>query len=176
MADTWASLAKLALEQHRYLIGAAVVGSVAFFAKKYGLIDDLSPLYYYFAVGAGLFAIVVLVATVAEASLKRLSTFTKNIKAKRTRAAFAVKNVLTAGDHDKHILLFYKERNQRRFRAVGANGHFSGMVQQALLDRDSADQTAFVQHFVIPDVIWRLMDNPPAGWDPKSRIAAAPWE
>jgi hypothetical protein len=176
MADSWLTLLKLVLQQQRYLWAALVLGASAILAKRYGVADDL-PLYrLYPAAGAGLFAVVLLVATLAVSLRTLVAKRLEKSKMLSRRARFGADNFRLAGSHDKRILLYYKERDQQRFRVVETHAHFEGMVAQGLLDRDNLTDGGFVRHYRIPDVIWRLLDDPPKGWRPDRLLTGVNWE
>jgi hypothetical protein len=167
MSDTWAGLLKVVLDSRRMWAAAfafLLLGAITLAAKRYGFIDDIPPSFFYTAVGLGTLAGLFVLTTGAQNLIVYVG---KRWDAKQKRSQkdeFACKNFLLAGPYDRTILLYYKHRNMQRFRVVGNNDHLSGMARQALLDYDSFDAGSHVQHYRIPEVIWKLLDDPPPGW------------
>ena len=50
------------------------------------------------------------------------------------------------------------------------------MVRQGLLDNDSLDRNAVMQHYMIPDTVWDLLDDPPKGWADDVAAGEVSWE
>jgi hypothetical protein len=95
--------------------------------------------------------------------------------AEQNRRKYAVRNFHSADKFEKGVLLFYKNRDQQRFKARGNVQGLQEMVREGLLDNDSLDKRAIMQHYVIPDAIWQMLDDPPRGWT-ESAAAEVTWE
>jgi hypothetical protein len=80
------------------------------------------------------------------------------------RRVYAARNFHAADKFQKGVLLFYKGRDQQRFKARGDMPALQEMVREGLLDNDSLDRHAAMQHYMIPDTVWQLLDDPPQGW------------
>ncbi len=81
-----------------------------------------------------------------------------------TRRKYAARNFPSADKFEKGVLIYYKGRDQQRFKARGNVLGLQEMVREGLLDNDSLDKRAVMQHYVIPDTVWNLLDAQPAGW------------
>ncbi len=92
------------------------------------------------------------------------------------RRIYAARNFHTAGKFEKGVLLYYKGRDQQRFKARGDVQGLQDMVREGLLDNDSLDKHAAMQHYQIPDTVWQLLDDTPKGWSDGISIAQADWE
>ncbi len=84
--------------------------------------------------------------------------------AEHNRRIYAARNFHSADSFQKGVLLFYKHRDQQRFKARGDVQGLQEMVREGLLDNDSLDQRAVMQHYMIPDTVWQLLDDVPEGW------------
>jgi hypothetical protein len=180
VSDTWAGLLKVVLDSRRMWAAAfafLLSGVIAVAAKRYGFIDDVPPTLFYALVGLGLISGVFILTTGAQNLTDYVGARLAAARGQRWQHEFARKNFLLTGSRDREILLHYKGRNLQRFRARGGGEHLKGMVRQALLENDSFDLGAYVQHYRIPDVIWRLLDDPPPGWaDNVEEIEPPEWE
>ena len=141
-----------------------LLGAVTLAARRYGFIDDIPPSFFYAAVGLGVLAGLFILTTAAQNLLAYGEQRWAARQKRSQKDEFALKNFLLASPYDRTILLYYKRRNMQRFRVVDHHQHLSGMARQALLDYDSFDAGASVQHYRIPDTIWELLDDPPPGW------------
>jgi hypothetical protein len=81
-----------------------------------------------------------------------------------SRRKYAQRNFQSADKLEKGVLLYYKGRDQQRFKARGNVQALQEMVREGLLDNDSLDKRAIMQHYVIPDTVWQLLEDAPAGW------------
>jgi hypothetical protein len=79
------------------------------------------------------------------------------------RRKYAARNFLAADTFEKGVLMHCKRRDQQRFKARDVQG-LHEMVREGLLDNDSLDRRAVMQHYMIPDTVWGLLDDPPKGW------------
>jgi len=93
----------------------------------------------------------------------------------QTRRKYAARNFHSADKFEKGVLLFYKRRAQQRFKARGNVQGLQEMVREGLLDNDSLDKRAIMQHYVIPDTVWQMLDDPPKGWS-EGAAAEVTWE
>jgi hypothetical protein len=93
-----------------------------------------------------------------------------------TRRVYAARNFQAADKFEKGVLLYYKRRDQQRFKARGDMQGLQEMVREGLLDNDSLDKRAVMQHYVIPDAVWSLLDAPPKGWAEGVSAGDASWE
>jgi hypothetical protein len=173
-------LLKVLLESVRLwaaAVAVTILGAITFAAKRYGFIDDIPPGYYYLAVGlgllCGLFALMTLVQSLSALVRARWAARRK----RKRREELAHKNLLEASGFERAVLLYYKRENRRRFRISGGqySTAFASMAQSALIDEDG--RGLFDRYYRIPDVIWKMLDNPPAGWAAGAlRIADRAWE
>ncbi len=92
-----------------------------------------------------------------------------------SRRKYAVRNFQSADKFEKGVLIYYKGRDQQRFKARGNVQGLQEMVREGLLDNDSLDRRAIMQHYVIPDAVWDLLDNQPKGWS-EDAAAEVTWE
>jgi hypothetical protein len=92
------------------------------------------------------------------------------------RRIYAARNFQSADKFEKGVLLFYKRRDQQRFKARGDVQGLQEMVREGLLDNDSLDKRSVMQHYVIPDAVWSLLDTPPKGWAEGVAVTEANWE
>jgi len=92
------------------------------------------------------------------------------------RRVYAARNFHAADKFEKGVLLFYKRRDQQRFKARGDMQGLQEMVREGLLDNDSLDKRAVMQHYMIPDTVWQLLDDPPKGWADGVAVTEASWE
>jgi hypothetical protein len=173
-------LLKTLLESRRLWAAAVAVmflGAITLIAKRYGYADDIPPSYYYLAVGlgllCGLFALMTLVQNLSAGARAWWATQKK----REQREALAARNFLEATGFERAVLLYYKRVNRRRFR-IGTgqyDGIFLNMAHNALIEGDG--QSAFDRFYRIPDVIWKMLDNPPEGWaEGALQIADRAWE
>lgn len=95
---------------------------------------------------------------------------------RRRRDQYALKNLETAASFERAVLIYYKEKNQQRFRASSDAQTPHEMVKHGFLSNDSLDRGAFMQHYRIIDAVWKFLDNPPEGWDKGKRLAEINWE
>jgi hypothetical protein len=92
------------------------------------------------------------------------------------RRIYAARNFHSADKFEKGVLLHYKARDQQRFKAPGSVEGLQEMVRQGLLDNDSLDRNAVMQHYQIPDTVWDLLDDPPKGWADGVTAGEVSWE
>ncbi len=92
------------------------------------------------------------------------------------RRVYAARNFYAADKFQKGVMLFYKRRDQQRFKARGNVKELQEMVREGLLDNDSLDKSAAMQHYMIPDTVWQLLDEPPQGWADGVAVTEANWE
>jgi hypothetical protein len=91
------------------------------------------------------------------------------------RRIYAARNFHAADKFQKGVLLFYKRRDQQRFKARGDMPALQEMVREGLLDNDSLDKHAAMQHYMIPDTVWQLLDDQPQGWADGVAANEADW-
>lgn len=91
------------------------------------------------------------------------------------RRKYAVRNFYAADKFEKGVLLYYKGRDQQRFKARGNVQGLQEMVREGLLDNDSLDKRAIMQHYVIPDAVWEMLATPPKGWT-EGAVSEVNWE
>ena len=91
------------------------------------------------------------------------------------RRKYAVRNFQSADKFEKGVLLYYKGRDQQRFKARGNVQGLQEMVREGLLDNDSLDKRAIMQHYVIPDTVWQLLEERRPGWA-DGAAAEVTWE
>jgi hypothetical protein len=96
--------------------------------------------------------------------------------AEHNRRIYAGRNFHSADKFEKGVLLFYKRRDQQRFKARGDVQGLQEMVREGLLDNDSLDQRSVMQHYMISDTVWQLLDDPPKGWADGVAVTEASWE
>ncbi len=89
------------------------------------------------------------------------------------RRIYAARNFHSADKFEKGVLLYYKRRDQQRFKARGDVQGLQEMVREGLLDNDSLDRHALMQHYMIPDTVWQLLDDLPQGWAEGVDVAEA---
>jgi hypothetical protein len=92
------------------------------------------------------------------------------------RRIYAQRNFHAADKFEKGVLMFYKRRDQPRFKARGDVAGLQDMVREGLLDNDSLDKRAVMQHYQIPDTVWQLLDDPPKSWADGVAVKEADWE
>jgi hypothetical protein len=92
------------------------------------------------------------------------------------RRVYGARNFHAADKFEKGVLLHYKGRDQQRFKARGDVQGLQEMVRQGLLDNDSLDKRAVMQHYMIPDTVWDLLDDPPEGWADGVTAGVVDWE
>jgi len=92
------------------------------------------------------------------------------------RRIYGARNFRSADKFEKGVLLHYKARDQQRFKARGDVEGLQEMVRQGLLDNDSLDKHAVMQHYMIPDTVWDLLDDPPKGWADGITMGEPNWE
>jgi len=92
------------------------------------------------------------------------------------RRKYAARNFQSADKFQKGVLLHYKHRDQQRFKARGDAKGLQEMVREGLLDNDSLDRRAVMQHYVIPDTVWQLLETAPEGWAKGVPAPEVTWE
>jgi hypothetical protein len=96
-------------------------------------------------------------------------------KARKRRDKYAIENLAIASNFDKAVLLHYKGRNTQRFRGRREVDHLWEMVNHGFLVNDSLVPHANIRHYRIADVVWKFLDNPPAGWG-QGVVVRVDWE
>jgi hypothetical protein len=96
--------------------------------------------------------------------------------AERKRAEYAVKNLATAGNFERAVLLHYKAKGQQRFRARRDADAFHQMARHGFIVNDSLDAYAYMQHYKIADSVWKFLDAPPDGWGRGAVLQQINWE
>ena len=94
----------------------------------------------------------------------------------KKRRTYALKNLETTGGFNRAVLMHYKRHNQQRFQARRDAQNFHEMVRHGLLDYDTLDPNAYMLHYRVPDVVWKWLDAPPAGWDQGRVLTEFNWE
>ena len=96
---------------------------------------------------------------------------------RKKREEYGLKNLETANDFQRAVLLHYKQRNWQRFKARTDALAFHEMVKQGFLDYDSLDMSATMQHYFISRAVWDFLDKPPKDWkDPEEKELSLDWE
>jgi len=118
----------------------------------------------------------IIAAGLVSMAIPHVSHWMEQRAEEHNRRVYAARNFSSADKFEKGVLLFYKGRDQQRFKARGDVEGLREMVRQGLLDNDSLDQRALMQHYVIPDAVWALLDAPPQGWAEGVSMPKVDWE
>jgi hypothetical protein len=92
------------------------------------------------------------------------------------RRVYAERNFHAADKFEKSVLVHYKGRGQQRFKAPADVPGLQEMVREGLLDNDSLDRSAAMQHYMIPETVWSMLDTPPEGWADGVNGDAVSWD
>jgi hypothetical protein len=117
----------------------------------------------------------IILAGLVSMAIPHIHSWMETRSAEQNRRKYAVRNFYAADKFEKGVLLYYKGRDQQRFKARGNVQGLQEMVREGLLDNDSLDKRAIMQHYVIPDAVWDLLDTPPQGWS-QGAVSEVNWE
>ena len=173
--ERWSSFIRATLNNLALLWALVVVG-VFFFVARWRFAADIPPTLYWAIIGAGVGSFISLAYRYIENGSSAFAKKRAASNEKLRREQFVRANFDLAEDHEKSVLLWYKERNQRRFIVRSAHRLTENMAAQGLLEPSDLRRMDGKRHYQIPEVVWRLLDKPPKGWKPKARIAEAHWE
>lgn len=118
----------------------------------------------------------VIIAGLVSMALPHISHAMEARAEENNRRIYAERNFQAADKFEKGVLVHYKGRGQQRFKAPGDMQGLQEMVRSGLLDNDSLDRGAVMQHYMIPETVWNLLDNPPKGWSDGINNNAVTWE
>lgn len=146
------------------LWGIAVAALAILFLDHFRQTTSIPADWYWLLPVAAALSWSIIAAGLVSTGMPSLSRAIEARRVEHVRRKYAVRNFYSADAFEKGVLLHYKRRGQQRFKARGNVQGLHEMVREGLLDNDSLDKRAIMQHYVIPDTVWRLLEDPPLGW------------
>ncbi len=154
-----ANLLKLTPEAWRLTLSLALAVFSMFALRGLGHFLNLDKTW----VIVGLSTAWMTVINVVSAVISGVSKWKRKRREKSTQEAFATRSFRGALPQHRWVLIQYKQHDHQEFSAP-YDGDFYRMAQQGLLDNVTLNHNAQMHHFRIPDHLWSILDNPPAGW------------
>jgi len=158
------------------LWGFAVATLAILFLDHFRQTTSIPPDWYWLLPLAAILSWGIIAAGLVSMAIPHVQSWMEARAEEHNRRRYAERNFFSADKFEKGVLLHYKARDQQRFKARGDVRGLQEMVREGLLDNDSLDRSALMQHYVIPHAVWDLLDAPPKGWAEGAEAAEATWE